>query len=61
MNDSDAGKTNNFHEKNFGDQANNNDKQITILHKEDSQRGSLNRTSLNKRRSFNNTRTSKPE
>ena len=46
MNTSDVGKINNIHEKNFGDQANNNDKQITILHKEDSQRRSLNRKYL---------------
>ena len=30
MNASDVGKTNNIHEKNFGGQANNNDKQITV-------------------------------
>ena len=46
MNASDAGKINNFHEKNFGDQANNNEKQITMLHNEDSQRRSLNRKYL---------------
>ena len=46
MNTSDVGKTNNIHEKNFGDEANNNDKQITMLRREDSQRRSLNRKSL---------------
>ena len=46
MNASDAGKINNIQEKNFEDQANNNDKQITMLHKEDSQRTSLNRKYL---------------